>query len=127
MKRRLFIGDLHGCADELAELIHSFNFTSGNDSLYSVGDVIGKGPKPRETLTLLKKFNAKIVLGNHDNFCLTAAATPEKERSESQHHYLTSLGDVEELSRWLAEMASWPLYIEEPDILMVHAGLEPGV
>ena len=127
MSRRLFVGDLHGCADELAGLLHDFGFAPGSDSLYSVGDIVGKGPKPRETLELLKKFNAKIVLGNHDVFCLNAADTPESERTEYQELYLTSLGQGEERKAWLDEMASWPLYVEEPDILMVHAGLEPGV
>ena len=127
MARRLFIGDLHGCAEELAELIHRFGFVHDSDSLYSVGDIVGKGPKPRETLELFKKFSARIVLGNHDAFCLNAAATPERERTEYQELYLTSLGLGEERRAWLEEMASWPLYIEEPDIILVHAGLEPGV
>ena len=127
MRRRLFIGDLHACADELADLLQRFHFNPDSDSLYSVGDVMGKGPKPRETLTLLKQSRANIVLGNHDAFCLNAANTLQAERTEFQNLYLTSLGEDEERAAWLAEMASWPLYIEEPDIILVHAGLEPGV
>ena len=127
MQRRLFIGDLHACADELAELLQTFKFTTDSDVLYSVGDVVGKGPKPRETLTLLKQSGARIVLGNHDAFCLNAANTLQPDRTEFQNLYLTSLGEDKERAAWLAEMASWPLYIEEPDIILVHAGLEPGV
>ena len=127
MQRRLFIGDLHGCADELSELLHSFSFAPRSDSLYSVGDIMGKGPKPRQTLELLKQFEARIVLGNHDAFCLAAAALPEQERSESQNLYLASIGNRKEQKVWLTEMASWPLYIENHDIIMVHAGLEPSV
>ena len=125
--RRLFVGDLHGCADELSELLSRFAFVPDSDSLFSVGDVVGKGPKPRETLSLLKRFNARIVLGNHDASCLNAAALPESQRSDSQNFYLASLGDSAERDSWLAEIATWPVYIEEPDIILVHAGLEPGV
>ncbi|HAO99111.1 MAG TPA: metallophosphoesterase [Fibrobacteres bacterium] len=127
MGRRLFIGDLHGCADELAELMYRFKFIPGSDTLYSVGDIAGKGPKPRETLELLRQFKAGVVLGNHDAFCLRAARTPELERSEAQHHYLSSLGNPEEREMWLEYIASWPLFIETEDLVMVHAGLEPGI
>ncbi len=126
MKRRLFVGDVHGCADELADLLNRFGFVPGTDSLFSTGDVMGKGPKPRQTLEILKQFHAGVVLGNHDAFCL-AAATPEEERSESQRLYLVSLGNGEERRTWLEEIVSWPLYLEQPDIILVHAGLEPGV
>ena len=131
--RRLFVGDIHGCADELAELLQVFGFVSSStptshpDALFSVGDVMGKGPKPRQALEILKQCNARVVLGNHDAFCLAAASTPESERSNSQQLYLESLGVDGERAAWLQEIASWPLYIELPDIILVHAGLEPGV
>ncbi len=125
MQRRLFIGDLHGCADELSDLLYRFGFMPGSDRLFSVGDIVGKGPKARESLELLQQFDAQIVLGNHDAHCLDAAKVPEEKRTERQRLYLDSLG--KERERWLAEMAAWPLFVEEPDILMVHAGLEPGV
>ena len=31
----------------------------------------------------------------------------------------------EDLKQWVTWMKSWPLYIEEKDFLVVHAGLEP--
>ena len=125
--RRLFIGDLHGCADELADLLSHFGFVPGSDEVFSVGDIVGKGPKIRETLELIQRFNINVVLGNHDASCLNAASTPEAERSESQTNALFALGAPEEREKWIAEITSWPLYLELPDIILVHAGLEPGV
>ena len=125
MTRRLFVGDIHGCADELQDLLDRFAFVPGTDRLFSVGDVIGKGPKALEALNLLEKLGARVVLGNHDAHCLKGATLPETERTDRHREYLASLGV--EKDKWVAVMAAWPLFVEEPDILIVHAGLEPGL
>ncbi len=125
--RRLFVGDVHGCADELESLLDRFAFVPGSDQLFSVGDILGKGPKAREALSLLRRLHACTVLGNHDAFCLEGAALPENRRKESHRRYLDSLGSGLERNAWLAELASWPLFHEESDLILVHAGLEPGV
>ncbi len=122
--RRLIIGDIHGCADELSELLYHFRFTPGKDRLYSVGDIVGKGPKVREALELLQRFDALVVRGNHDQHCLNAATVSSALRTQKQDAYLASLGEDREF--WLEHIAGWPLYIEEPDLIIVHAGLEPG-
>jgi bis(5'-nucleosyl)-tetraphosphatase (symmetrical) len=125
--RRFFIGDLHGCADELDELLERFGFVPGTDQLFSVGDIVGKGPKCREALARVRDLGARVVLGNHDAHCLDAAALSEDQRTESQRRYLTMLGEDAEREAWLAYIASWPWYREEPDLILVHGGLEPGV
>ena len=123
--RRLIVGDIHGCADELAELLFRFRFMPGYDTLFSVGDVVGKGPKTREALELLGQFGARITLGNHEQHLLTAASLPPSRRTARHVHYLESLGT--ERDYWLERISAWPLYIEEADLIIVHAGLEPGV
>jgi len=125
MPRRLYVGDLHGCADELQDLLDRFGFVAGSDRLFSVGDVMGKGPNALEALRLLNKLGAVITLGNHDAHCLKGATLPEAQRTERHKTYLASLG--EEQNFWLKEMTAWPLYHEEKDVLMVHAGLQPGL
>ncbi len=123
--RRLIVGDIHGCADELAELLFRFRFMPGYDRLFSVGDVIGKGPKAREALELLHQFGARIVRGNHEEHLLKGASLPPSRRTERHARYLAALGKDRDL--WIDRIAAWPLYIEEPDLLIVHAGLEPEV
>jgi hypothetical protein len=122
--RRLIVGDIHGCADELAELLFRFKFTPGYDALYTVGDVVGKGPKTREALEILRQFGAQSVLGNHEYHILTAAKTPAAKRTERHKQYLDSLGA--DRAFWLDHIGKWPLYIEEPDFILVHAGLDPA-
>ena len=64
--RTIVVGDLHGCYDELQDLLTQVAF-SEDDRVISVGDLITKGPKNREVLELFmsdKRFTA--VMGNHD-------------------------------------------------------------
>ncbi len=122
--RRLFVGDLHGCLRELDLLLNEFRFRPGVDTLFSVGDVIGKGPEVAGTLRRLRELNAGVVCGNHDQHVLTAWRMAPSERKLHHSEYLRSLGnDAEE---WLAYIASWPTFLEMDDVILVHAGLEPG-
>src|SRR3954471_5578584 len=71
--RRLFVGDLHGCLAELDELLDRFGFRPGRDLLFSVGDVVGKGPDVPGTLRRLRDSGATAVMGNHDHALVEAA------------------------------------------------------
>src|SRR6266850_955746 len=90
--RRLFVGDLHGCLAELNGLLDRFGFRPGRDRLFSVGDVIGKGPDVLGTLRRLRELGAEAVLGNHD-FALLEAARRMKAGQKPKHRdYPESLG-----------------------------------
>ena len=122
--RRLFVGDLHGCREELDALLEAFAFRPGKDRLFSVGDVVGKGPDVRGVLQKLWDLGAQAVRGNHDQALLDAAGLPEDRRKPKHWEYLAPLeGDSQ---RWIAYVASWPMYFELTDLILVHGGLEPG-
>lgn len=73
--RRIFIGDTHGCFVELAELLNKVKPTVG-DHIVFLGDLIHKGPKSKDVLTLittLKMFSLRkmasritVITGNHE-------------------------------------------------------------
>ena len=72
-----FIGDIHGHADKLEELLLKLGYTK-RDGAYShpsrtvlfVGDYIDRGPKIRETLQIVRAMvesgNAIALMGNHE-------------------------------------------------------------
>jgi diadenosine tetraphosphatase ApaH/serine/threonine PP2A family protein phosphatase len=124
MGRRLFVGDLHGCREELDALLQAFAFKPGSDRLFSAGDVTGKGPDIPGTLRRLRELGAEGVIGNHDNYLLKAAHTPENERKGKQREYLALLGPDQ--SAWIEYLSAWPVYREFSDLILVHAGLQPG-
>ena len=66
-----FIGDVHGCCEELKLLLKKINYDNKQDRLCFTGDLVGRGPAPLATLRLTRSLLAenpdnKIVLGNHD-------------------------------------------------------------
>lgn len=64
--RTIVIGDIHGCYDELLNLLNEVKF-GARDRVIPVGDLLVKGEKSREVLELFmsdERFYA--VIGNHD-------------------------------------------------------------
>ncbi|MCD4750456.1 MAG: metallophosphoesterase [Thermoanaerobaculales bacterium] len=45
MARRIVVGDIHGCADELSDLMDRVGLES-KDMVIAVGDAFDRGPKP---------------------------------------------------------------------------------
>jgi bis(5'-nucleosyl)-tetraphosphatase (symmetrical) len=119
----LFVGDLHGCRAELDALLARFAFRPGLDRLFSVGDIVGKGPDVPGTLSRLRELGATVVRGNHDA-ALLEAAHPGPGRRPKHRDYLEALGRDKDF--WLGWIDGWPYWIDLGDILMVHAGLQPG-
>lgn len=105
-------------------MLRGFAFQPGVDSLFSVGDVLGRGPDPLGCLQRLREFNAQVVRGNHEHFLLQGADCDPDLRSPGHHRYLASLGPESET--WLSWIRDWPLWLEQEDLWMVHAGLQPG-
>lgn len=76
------VGDVHGCFDELLELLHALGYQTGTDAsgpwaippagrkLIFVGDLVDRGPKVAEVLRLAMRMtraqHALCVLGNHE-------------------------------------------------------------
>lgn len=49
--RTIIIGDVHGCFDELQELLKKVNWEREKDRLVFVGDLVNKGPKSLEVIS----------------------------------------------------------------------------
>ncbi|MGZ4957859.1 MAG: metallophosphoesterase [Methylomonas sp.] len=64
------IGDLHGCLDLLQRLLDEVGFDQNRDRLFSVGDLIDRGPDSLGCLHLLKHSWFYSVQGNHENMLL---------------------------------------------------------
>lgn len=128
MSRTIWIGDVHGCADELAALLDLLGPTS-DDQVVFVGDLVARGPDTPRVLRLAREVNALSVRGNHEHrMVLANAARKEKSRGPrlgpSHQQLLYEL--TEEDWEMLAEL---PLFLDFPDhdIRVVHAGIAPSV
>lgn len=72
-QRLIFIGDIHGCMDELQELLAKVAYKQDQDHIIALGDMINKGPKSREVVEFLMKHGASGVRGNHEDRILLVA------------------------------------------------------
>lgn len=122
--RTLIVGDVHGCFDELLELLWRCDYTMGRDRLILLGDLINKGPKSLEVLRFARDNSVEVILGNHELAFLqfikaeSQYATPQLKTLRDQ------MGD--RLPEWVDWIQNWPTFLEEEDFLVVHAGLVPN-
>lgn len=78
MDHRLFaIGDIHGCFDQLKELIEEKIRITIHDKLVLLGDYIDRGPKSKEVIDYIialkeKGFDITALSGNHEQMLLDA-------------------------------------------------------
>lgn len=126
MKRRtVVIGDIHGCYDELKELLETISF-GPDDRAVSVGDLIVKGEKNREVLNLFsedERFSA--VMGNHDRALLRYWNGEPVKLKDAQEKTRRELEPEQE--RYRAYLGSLPLMIDLDTHVIVHAGVRPGI
>jgi len=123
--RTIVIGDIHGCYDELVDLLDRLALTA-DDRVVAVGDLIVKGWKNREVLDLfIEDERFRAVLGNHDRAILRYLRGKKKNLKESQKKALAEL--EEDADRYFLFLQSLPTMIDLGSHLVVHAGLRPGV
>lgn len=123
--RKIVVGDIHGCYDELIDLLDKVSFGS-EDRVICVGDLITKGPKNREVLDrFMSDPQFTSVIGNHDlalrrrwngeKFKLKASQKPtHKDLKKDKERYVPFLNQL-------------PFTIDLGTHLVVHAGLRPGL
>lgn len=122
-KRRIFIGDIQGCLDELRRLLDAVRFDPAEDVLEPVGDFVNRGPDSLGVLRLMKELGANGVLGNHDLHLLAVARGERTTRPGDTLEAVLKAADRDELLEWLA---SKPFVRVFSDVVLVHAGLHPS-
>ncbi len=115
--RLIFIGDIHGCYDELVELLGRLAPSSA-DVVVSVGDVVRKGPAPDRCLDLWRERGFLAVQGNNELKVLRRARPVLRLFSRDR---VARRGDL------LRYIRSWPRVIDFPTaaVTAVHGGLLP--
>src|SRR5688572_749323 len=101
--RRIFIGDIQGCREELERLLEAVQFDPAADELEPVGDLVNRGPDSLGTLRLLRGLDAGGVLGNHDLHLLRAAHGTRELGPRDTLAEVLAADDRDELLAWLAE------------------------
>ncbi|KAI9804480.1 MAG: hypothetical protein M1825_001379 [Sarcosagium campestre] len=154
-KRLIFIGDVHGCKEELLQLLDKVKFKRETDHLVFVGDLIAKGNDSAGVVDLAIELRASCVRGNHEDRTILARNDmysqkqqvslpgPGEDSDETKDNLdeeSFSHGDYSDralaksLSReQFAYLKACPVVLsvgrlaEMGDVVVAHGGLVPGV
>ncbi len=138
------IGDIHGHADALENLLQLMDYlpegegyrhTAGRKVIF-LGDYIDRGPKIRRTLQIVRAMTdadqALAIMGNHE-FNALAYHTPDEngcwlrphtEEKMAQHAAtVAQLADPfpDEWRAWMQWFRALPLFLDLPGLRAVHA------
>ena len=123
--RRIVVGDIHGCYDELMELLEKVGI-GDDDRIFSVGDLITKGPKNKEVLELfMTDARFATVIGNHDLALRRKWNGEEVELKPAQKETHKELKG--EKDAYVSFFNRMPFMIDLGSHLVVHAGVRPTV
>lgn len=128
------IGDVHGCFDELIEMIAKLNVISLEEKkelqVIFVGDLVGKGPESAKVVNYVRTMTSslsereRMVRGNHDALLLIYANSEELKNNGSEYGNIAKTMSQEEVN--YLQDSVYSLFIEEYNTYVVHAGLKPG-
>ena len=126
--RVIAIGDVHGCIDELQDLLRECDYRPG-DLVVFLGDLVSKGPDSFAVVQMAREIGALGVRGNHDfevvrwHQAIKSGVDPPVVGSE--HFHIANCLTKADM-KW---MYSLPWYISSPDLgaLFVHAGFVSGI
>lgn len=141
------LGDVHGCADQLEELLAAMDYRrDGTGGAYRhprrqaifVGDLIDRGAQQLETLRLVKEMvdagHAQIVMGNHEFNALAYHTEwpqgsgkflrphddPEGKNTDQHKEFLAQVRGEDRVN-YLEWFATLPLWLDLGGLRVVHA------
>ena len=132
--RRVIIGDVHGCYDELRAILDKIG-PSKSDMIVSIGDMIDYGPKSADVVHFfMRSNNTFAILGNHErkhvrfDQGLIAKRHFGKAQLETIRQFKHRFDELHlSYKETLEYFKTLPLYLNFPEALVVHAGMLYGI
>lgn len=123
--RIIVVGDVHGCIDQLHSLMNRVGPAEG-DRIVLLGDFVDRGPDSPACVEFAREHES--LMGNHEYKHVRHRYGVLKKLDESQ------LGTVEQFRLFGKDyeaavdfMETLHFFIELPEVILVHAGLEYGI
>lgn len=122
------VGDVHGCLDELQDLLRQCDYHPG-DLVIFLGDLVCKGPDSISVVQLAREIGAVGVRGNHDfevirwHQAIKSGVDPPVVGSE--HFHIASCLSKADM-KWMYNLP-WYISSKELECLFVHAGFVSGI
>jgi len=132
-QRVIVIGDVHGCIDELKELLVNCGYQKDEDQVILVGDILNGAPFSVEMVRFAISEKFIVVKGNHEDYVLmmkevrnrlqSKGLKPEEDEALEEVKWIDELDESE-----LKYLIYLPFSVTIPkyNTLVVHAGLVPS-
>lgn len=121
---KVVIGDIHGCYDELRDLLNKISPSSG-DEIITVGDFLDRGKKNMEVFRLIgENPRFSTLKGNHERKHLLISdgkCKPSLSQLVTREEFN---GEYRDLLKFLRTL---PAYMDLDEATLVHGAMEPGV
>ena len=122
MELTVVVGDVHGCREELEELLEGVEYDARNDRLIFAGDLIDRGPYPRQVVEFARQIGAECVMGNHEDKAIRwKLGRPVKVKPDREQEWRSFSP-----SDWEYLMALPPHIKLNDNLYVVHGGCRPG-
>lgn len=122
--RAALVADVHGNLVAFEAVLADADARGGFDELWSLGDVVGYGPRPAECIDLLRSLPHRAVVGNHDLAACGALGVEEFNAAAARAALWTRAALDDERRRWLAGL---PQVERAGDFTLVHGTLRRPV
>jgi len=119
------VGDIHGCYKLLKKELRKVGFNPKRDRLFSVGDIIDRGPQSIKCLSLLDEKWFYMVRGNHEQMLIEAHKLGRKHGFWKNTGKWTKKLSDKELAKWVERLDDLPiamtLKIKNASVGICHA------
>ena len=116
-------GDIHGCFSDLEEELEKLSFDKTKDRLFSVGDLVDRGPESFRVLEFLKAPWFFPIKGNHEDMilqCYDNRSASPIWHFENGGVWIVELSD-NQLEDYLDLIRDLPLIIQVGNIGIIHS------
>lgn len=113
------LGDIHGNLEALNAVLADIK-AQGVKQIVCTGDIVGYGANPLECIKAMRKTKCPVVLGNHDQYCVSDDTKRKfKEAAEKTIHWTRrNLGEKD-----LSFLRSLPYQMPLGRLQLVHSSL----
>lgn len=133
MRRTIVIGDVHGCSDELLELLDVLA-PGPDDQVVLLGDLMDKGPDGPGCVRIARGRGLRSLMGNHEEKHVRWRKHFSRKAANPSYSIpmKTSPFFQEQNARLSEEDVEWlrscpPLIDLGGGLVAVHGGLQPGI
>lgn len=123
--RAVVIGDVHGCIDELKDIVRQAREINPNIEIYQIGDLLDKGPDQVGCVRYCIAEGIKVVMGNHEakHIRKRRQYIKGKKLEDFEATYQDTILNLTD-DEWVW-LESLPYTIQIGKSTLVHAGIGP--